>query len=189
MSFEFTNVAMPHDAGAIFGDAIHNMRTALDLAACECVRSNGKSDKGVYFPFCEKSDGLDKAISDRHINRAHPDVVKYIRSLKPYQSGNAALRGLHDLDLQDKHRGMMPQPTSVASPIIQLRDDNGHQLPIPIIIGDPNKPSDIKIVFPEGSPFANEEIVPTLHKLETLADSIVATLASILVAQSAAPKV
>ena len=97
VSFEFSSVALPDEAGAIFGDAVHNMRTALDLAACECVRSNGKSDKGVYFPFCEKSDDLDKAIKDRHLTRADPEVVQFIRSLKPYQDGNAALRGLHDL--------------------------------------------------------------------------------------------
>ena len=186
INLEFSNVALPDDAGTIFGDAIHNMRTALDLAACECVRSNDKSDKGVYFPFCEKSDGLDKAIKDRHITRAQPDVVKYIRSLKPYQSGNAALRELHDLDVQDKHHGMMPQPTSFASPVIQMLDDNDKPLPIPVIIGDPNKPSDIKIIFPEGSPFAGEEIIPTLYKLVALADSIVSTLASILVAQNVA---
>jgi hypothetical protein len=33
------------------GDAIHNLRTALDLLACDVVRLNEKSTKGVYFPF------------------------------------------------------------------------------------------------------------------------------------------
>lgn len=36
---------------AALGDAIHNMRTALDLMASELARINGKKDREIYFPF------------------------------------------------------------------------------------------------------------------------------------------
>src|SRR4051812_34674836 len=39
------------DVLAALGDAIHNMRVALDLMASELARINGNSDRDVYFPF------------------------------------------------------------------------------------------------------------------------------------------
>lgn len=180
VKFNFSSEPVPDEAGAVFGDAIHNIRAALDLAACECVRANGNSDKGVIFPFCEKAADLDKMIKDRKLLRASPAVVQYVQSLKPYAGGNAALRAIHDLDLRDKHRGMMPQPTSFASPAIEMLDKNGKPHAFPRIVGDPNTPADVKIVFPSDTIFANDEIIPTLHKLVALADSIVAALASII---------
>ena len=99
----FTNEPFPEELSAIFGDIVHNLRTALDLAASACVRANGKSDKGVFFPFCKEASELDAMIKRRNIDRAHPDVVSYIRSLAPYKGGNIALRAIHDLDVRDKH--------------------------------------------------------------------------------------
>src|ERR1700678_207635 len=36
---------VPLDFAAIIGDAIHNLRTALDLLACDLVRANGGTEK------------------------------------------------------------------------------------------------------------------------------------------------
>lgn len=49
--FKFTIHVAPTSewVGAIVGDVIHNLRTALDLAACEIVRATQQSDDGVYF--------------------------------------------------------------------------------------------------------------------------------------------
>jgi hypothetical protein len=42
---------LPHDEFApVIGDAIHNMRDALDLAVSVIMRNAGKSDKNVHFP-------------------------------------------------------------------------------------------------------------------------------------------
>jgi hypothetical protein len=42
---------VPLEWSAIIGNAIHDLRSALDLLACDLVRITGKSTKGVYFPF------------------------------------------------------------------------------------------------------------------------------------------
>jgi hypothetical protein len=40
------------DIPLVIGDAVHNLRSALDLLACDLVRLiPGKSDQGVAFPF------------------------------------------------------------------------------------------------------------------------------------------
>ena len=177
---DFKNEPLPEELSAVFGDLIHNLRTSLDLAACECVRNNNKSDKGVLFPFCDNASDLDLVIKQRNIKRAQKEVVEYIKCLLPFKGGNIALRAIHDLDIRDKHRAMVPQALSFASPVIQIREQDGTLCDPPRIVGDPNMASDIRFVFPEDTPLAKEELIPTLHHLITLVDSIVSALSCIL---------
>ena len=45
---------VPDNLATIIGDAVHNLRTALDILACELVRINSGDPEGVYFPFCRE---------------------------------------------------------------------------------------------------------------------------------------
>jgi hypothetical protein len=161
----------PELIGAIVGDVVHNLRTALDLTACEMVRVAQESDNGVYFPFSESADQLDDMIHRRHFDRAGADAVALLKSLKPYRNGNIALRLIHDLDIHDKHRALIPNLMGVASPIIKMRDDDGTINPR--VISDPNSPSDIKFVFPGEVGPTGKELIPTLHELVELVEGIV----------------
>jgi hypothetical protein len=98
----------PPYVSTIIGDAIHNLRTSLDILACELVIANGGSDNDVYFPFASSADDLEEKIRKRHITRSKPGVVELIRKSKPYIGGNYTLRALHDLDITDKHRALIP---------------------------------------------------------------------------------
>lgn len=133
----------PESLGAIVGDIVHNLRSALDLSACELVRSAGQSDEDVYFPFSRTPEDLGLMIERRHLDRAGPDAINLIQSLKPYHNGNKALRLIHDLDI---HRALIPNVAGYASPIIQLWEDDGTINPR--IIGDPNSASEAFLIFP-----------------------------------------
>ena len=87
---------IPHDLPTIIGDAVHNLRSALDLLACDLVRLNGGSTNSVYFPFADSGDDLEALIKKRKIDRASAEVVEIIRALKPYKGGNDMLRAIHD---------------------------------------------------------------------------------------------
>ena len=80
-NFQMDLSGPPEDFGAIVGDIIHNLRAALDLAACELVRAVGQSDKGVYFPFSQSESDLDKTIKVRHFDRAGPDAVALLKKM------------------------------------------------------------------------------------------------------------
>ena len=99
---------VPTELATIIGDAIHNLRSTLDILASDVVRLNGQSNQGVYFPFAQRAADLDRQIKDKKFNRAHPDAVKLLRSFKPYPEGNKLLRALHELDIQDKHQALIP---------------------------------------------------------------------------------
>lgn len=100
--------ALPVNIPLIIGDAVHNLRTTLDHLACALVHLAGGKTKGVYFPFAESDTALEATIKKRLIGRAGPKVVDVVRRLKPYKGGNLILRGIHDLDIADKHSIIVP---------------------------------------------------------------------------------
>lgn len=92
---------------AAFGDAIHNMRTALDLMASELARIRGKSDRNIYFPFAASQADFPAAIKNRNFHLAGEDAVALVTQFAPYKDGNVRLRAIHDLDIEDKHTALL----------------------------------------------------------------------------------
>lgn len=161
---------VPANISAIFGDVIHNLRTALDVASCELVRSAGRSDKKVYFPFSDKLVDLEKMIQDKNFNRAGPMAVSLLYSLQPYRGGNLSLRAIHDLDLQDKHQKLIPISQSYASPVIRIIEGSNP----PRFELYSTEISDYALVFPPESSLYGEKVIPTFVRLVELVDGIIA---------------
>jgi hypothetical protein len=111
------NNPVPLHLSAIIGDVVHNLRAALDLLACDLVRLAGQTSKGVYFPFCDVPVDLPARIKKCNLHRAGSDVVDVIRRLRPYNGGNIALRAIHDMDIADKHRALLPVIGATTVPI------------------------------------------------------------------------
>ncbi len=101
------NSQVPAKAGPVIGDAIHNIRSALDhLAAASAIRA-GRSAKGVYFPIVKDAAAIEAAIRDKL--RKCPEAFRdFVADLKPYKGGNDALYVLHHLDIIDKHQVLSP---------------------------------------------------------------------------------
>lgn len=95
------------EPGAIVGDCVHNLRTALDLMASELARINGESDAGVYFPFADTEFGVMEMVGRKKFDRCGDDAVRLLVGFAPFKGGDEMLRGLHDLDIQDKHRALI----------------------------------------------------------------------------------
>ena len=102
------NEPVPTDLAPVIGDAIHNLRTALDLLANDLVRLAGENTKGVYFPFAEHESGLQDQIKRKNFSLAGAKAVELLKKLRPYRGGTIGLRGLHDLDVMDKHQALVP---------------------------------------------------------------------------------
>lgn len=105
--FELTK-SYPPEIPLVLGDAIHNLRSSLDLLASDLARLNGKSTKGVYFPFAANATELEGQIKGKNFNRASQEAVALLRKIGPHHEGNKRLRGLHDLDIMDKHQLILP---------------------------------------------------------------------------------
>lgn len=168
----------PRDFGVIVGDAVHNLRAALDLLAVEIVARNGGNTKNVYFPFADTAENLEEMIKRRNFHRASAEDQAAVRQLEPFTGGNNLLRSLHDLDIQDKHHSLIPHAALMSSPKISVKmDGNGN--PVGFAEGtleleaDPDEKPVVKFTFPEDSVFANEEVVAVLWQLEQHVSEIV----------------
>lgn len=189
---------VPAQFSAIIGDVVHNLRTALDLLACDLVRVSGKSAKAVYFPFCATAAELPQAIRNRNLHHAGHDVVKAVMSLKPYAVGNPALRAIHDMDIADKHQALVPVIGAITIPGRPLHADGlSFQMPSwssaithdgQMIIGLPavknlplgtELPASFYLVIGIKGPLGGSEVLAFLHQLTKVAIGVVETLAAL----------
>lgn len=178
---------IPDGIPVILGNAVHNLRVALDYVACELVRSAGAEPKGVYFPICESADKYRSESPGK--TRGMPQIAKeMIDQMRPYSGGNDGLWGLHRLDIIDKHRllpmvgmrvgswqvNLSPTPTNYnfAMPsILQEGDmigwiDGNHE-------ADKQMSVTADISFGEPDVFEGQPMIETLVQLGDLVQAIV----------------
>lgn len=95
---------IPPTLAAITGDAIHNLRSALDHLMGQLVIANGgQPDSKTEFPI-GRDETHYKSMRARKTKGASKAALDLIDGLKPYKGGNDALWRIHQLDVVDKHR-------------------------------------------------------------------------------------
>jgi hypothetical protein len=176
----------PKHTPTILGDALHNLRSALDHAYCILVEANGGTvNKHTKFPFTEK--GSRKELEDSakaHAEKAGGPSDKIIAvvfdDIQPYPGGKGAdLIKLHVLDIADKH--MMLLPTEQRTEIRSIRTTSGNMIvgcvstnsaDGDVVIGpgegldpDHDNKATFNICFGRGKPYEGEPILPVLKGL------------------------
>jgi 3-hydroxymyristoyl/3-hydroxydecanoyl-(acyl carrier protein) dehydratase len=161
--------------GVILGDAVHNMRTALDLMASELARINDKSDKDVYFPFSSSQSSFEAAIKSRNFHKAGDEAVSLLMKFAPYRGGNNHLRAIHDLDIQDKHSSVLETEKTMNIHLegsYNIDDLKENSLSL--------DGSTIQHHFPKDSPLAGLLVVETLKELVELVSGILDAFSSMV---------
>lgn len=182
--------SFPKHTPTILGDAIHNLRAALDHAYCILVEANGGTvNKHVRFPFTEKGSGkeLEGSIQG-HAEAGCGPSDKMIRvifdEIQPYPGGKGEdLIGLHVLDIADKHMVLLPTQQRTHVEAIRMIDGGGifgltlvtegaPAIVFPSGSLDPNhhQKASFEIIFGNGQPFEGQPIIPTLKSLAARVD-------------------
>jgi hypothetical protein len=105
---------VPDDISLIVGDAIHNLRSALDYLMWQLVEAGGGvPDRNIYFPIAETAQQYQSAIGNREIQKITPNALHIISSVQPYQTLDQTLWLLHQLDIIDKHRLLLTVTASM----------------------------------------------------------------------------
>jgi hypothetical protein len=118
----------PIELPLIAGDAIHNMRSALDLTFCQLVEANGiPAAPSDVFPIHATRKKYESGGRGQVKARVSKDALDIIDTLKPYKGGNNALWALHKLDIVDKHRAILTAPGSIPQLLFQ------HSFPLDVI--------------------------------------------------------
>ena len=101
---------VPAELSAIVGDAIHNARSALDLIAVAVVRHcqpDRVSYNHVKFVIRKSREEFEAALLS-NIKGASSEARRIFEDLKPYKGGDEAFWRLHQLDILDKHKALIP---------------------------------------------------------------------------------
>lgn len=111
-TFAKKNDAVVNELALICGDAIHNLCAALDHAWWWLLFPTGVPDvpdaKNVQFPFAQAADRLNDIVGTRSVGKATPEIRKKVNDLKPYPGGHEMLYLLHEFDVIDKHKLLVP---------------------------------------------------------------------------------
>jgi hypothetical protein len=112
-TFAKKNEAVVNAAAVICGDVVHNLRTALDHAYWSIVSPHTTSERDrerVQFPFSKTEAFLRIAIQNRLAHWAGMGLYCALHRLKPHgeKGGNELLYLIHEADLIDKHRLLIP---------------------------------------------------------------------------------
>lgn len=195
LSFEVTT-PIPEDIPMIIGDALHNLRTALDHVAHQVVADSGATpSKNLYFPFAKGREELVAGLRDGEIEAAAGQTLidLIVDTVRPYKGGNDALYALHKADIGDKHKIGVPTITIAALFDVEVKVGGGTFHISRMEVGEGGKlnaiasavhPIEIakygkaafSVVFGKGQPFEGEAILPTLHQLSQLVSGVVETI-------------
>ncbi len=101
----------------LIGDAVHNFRSTLDHLFYQLVIANQQvPDRSTHFPV--KKDRASYIKSGATLERQIGVAAKcQLDELKPYAGGNDELWVLHQLDITDKHKLLVPFATSYRGTI------------------------------------------------------------------------
>lgn len=179
------------DLALIIGDAIHNLRSAIDYA---WVGTLAKYVPPIIpndsFPIHPTPDGVKGALKKRKIEEPSPvhDVV--FTWIKPYNGGNDSVRAIHILDRQDKHRLLLPL-LNVVFQRVEVQDPGGSVQRFDWVLTLPGpyrrkvaKGSQIKnqgeisvtVIFHQGTPTHDANVLSVLSDFEKTTISVVELL-------------
>jgi hypothetical protein len=205
------NEAVVEAASLIIGDIVHNLRSAIDHIYWEIVSpfANGPSElRRVQFPSSETEAKVCESIKHRLGDRAGERFFSAVKTLKPHgeAGGNELLYLLHELDIHDKHKLLIPTGdyTQLSDGIIRAqvpdfpvrsgnvifggnyRDVvwqgprmNRHDRRAAHVSGDTLEQElniPVDIVFSVTPPRNLRPVVPTLEALVTVAEEAVKTM-------------
>ena len=121
-------------AALIIGDALHNMRSALDLLYYRAFDGiTAMANHRTRFPIRDEREELISSINGGLKEKKLLDHVGAIKlrdfvvdDVKAYQAGNWPLWALHDMNITDKHKLLIPVFKIMRFTEIRLEDEHGN---------------------------------------------------------------
>jgi hypothetical protein len=177
----------PKHVPTILGDAVHNLRTALDHAYCQLVTHNGSvPNTQTQFYFAKDRSSLEGTIGRQAADSlpAQRIIDLILNEIQLFEGGKLDLYGLHRLDITDKHLLLIPTMRSLKIERLDILGERGNveyfieNLNIVVteaeaivavegrsmkLHGNPKKA--LEILFGDNQPYAREGVLKTLRSL------------------------
>lgn len=194
---------IPEDFSPIIGDAVQNLRSALDHLATRLVDigSDPRKVKKPYYPIFETAADYESG-KMRKIGGARPEAIKAIDDTQPYPRGDGwHLWNINTMNNRDKHRLLIPAWGSLLSHTfpktekerieklfgsrfsgpgwlkaasgINFLKDGDEILALPISEANDDMDFRISIAFGEPDCVRGKQVIPTLESMSRLVAEIV----------------
>jgi hypothetical protein len=118
---------MPDTLALIIGDALHNLKSALDYIWWEIVSGDTRKGTKENFPIYDGRDRLITFISERKQQQSVALIADTLLNvIQPYLTGDGeALFHLHKLNIMDKHKLLIPQVQALRLYSFFVEDEHG----------------------------------------------------------------
>lgn len=196
LDYFFSDRSLRRDIALIVGDAVHNLRCALDIVWGGTVAALGTKEPSAQrkFPIDPNGDRekLKSALTKTHkIPESSPVIGLMLDGVKCYKGGDGDILALNALDIDDKHRLLIPMLTIVGIKGVEIENEDGTIDHVDMVIERPNSyrrevplesklknhgEVSFKVTFREGTPLENLEVIPTLKRLSWKTGRIVRSL-------------
>lgn len=123
--------------GAIAGDAIHNLRSALDILWRQTwyPGGGGRSNSKIQFPIFETPEDFEARFR-RVVKPRERMAVALLKQIEPYSGGKTGIHELHRLDIADKHHVLLAIGGSSRAKAIRVKQVGYEEVSIPILPAD-----------------------------------------------------
>jgi hypothetical protein len=182
------------DLPCAVGDAVHNLRSALDHIAAAIYLAAGVNPEEATFPIDTDRKSLVRKRKYQEIERLAPGLAKIISDYECMNGVGDRLIAMNHLDRADKHRLLIVIAVVAETKVLTINDENspddfpadtvlvlpGNKAPaVASRAGRHNERStkaSVDIRFGKGEPFQDQSVIPTLHQLAQLVDKLIDTL-------------
>jgi hypothetical protein len=128
IKYDLQDRAVADDAAILMGDAVHNLKCALDYTWARTIeRTIPTLNEFTKFPVYPK-DSLEGALRGKKIDVSCGPLFNLIVSqIKPYDGGNFAIWSVHQIDKGDKHRLLIPIIHYSSADSIEIENEMGER--------------------------------------------------------------
>lgn len=122
----------------LFGDMVHNLRSALDSLAWELAHMDGAAPdarvrKQIYFPLCTTQAAWEAKLAGplATVPEQFRAALYELQPLRHPDPRDAVVLALHEFDIVDKHKSCVYASTmthNLGAMIIDLKDDEGNKI-------------------------------------------------------------
>jgi len=195
---------IPELFALMIGDAVHNLRGALDHISTGIIRSKSPTAT-PHFPICKNRDDL---ISDKRMavrisdmeTALHGSKELILNKIRPINAANDALWSFNGINNDDKHNLVIPTVAvaniaglnaniggstyrdcgagnDAAKPFVAISSDTPFTLQ-----GDPQ--ASVNVSFGPATPFNGKPVIPTLLDIRALVEDVICEFEILISQQS-----
>jgi hypothetical protein len=182
-------VHFPENPSLIVGDAIHNLRSALDIMTTMGMDYFGQDRRKYYFPIDATRSSFLGQRGFKEIKSISPEFATLISDqIKPYKEENYGFWALNQMDNSDKHRLLVVSIHEFQFNIKIIRDDDDSsellegticllekgKLPKQGSLADIHNKKALEgfvdLKFGPNEPYPSQSIIPILYDLKNLVE-------------------